>query len=448
MAHSGRMTPFDPTYLTDVIADRGELAWFSPARQNGDFVAGPTEVYLSTGDGTVTWGWTIEPVPVDPAGRRFRRFRHPDGWALLTDADDPETVFLAPTAELHTVAREDVVHAVAVEPGAAPGSGDAYALQKAAEAGGSYHLEPAWTVEAVSAALALWCEIFLGAEVGFVGRPPSAAELAAIDALLGTEQENTFDTGRLGHDEEMAALVADLDDVFWFQADLTWPDRDDDEAFRDRVDVRIRFDDGADTWLLSIEPLAGEEGSARRLGDDGEVALDPDDPTVVRLGWDRMVLAVSVQETGFEPAGLAVPLGDAPGTEQWEELRRVRSEHPESVVIHAPAWSEHRISLALTEWASAWTGAAPRFVYDFDDPVSQAAIEANNLLEGAAPAARSIRTATRQTCLHTDEAISPHEVPLPCGQPATAYYRDGEEMQLVCDAHAPPGVKLTTLLRA
>ena len=440
---------FDPTYIADVLAGRAQVEWFTPSRQTEDFVAGPADIYVQTSDGTVTWGWSFEPIPVDPAGRRFRRFRHPDGWAMLTDWDDPETVFLPGATEIHTVSDPSgvILHSVAIEAGKAPGSGDAYSLQKAADSGGTYNLDIAWQMESVSKALALWCEIFLGSGFELSGRAPTPDERAAIKSLIEEPEAVTSDdSDPIGYDDEIAALIKGYDDVFWFQADLSWPDRDDNEAFRDRVDVRIRDSDGVDTWLLSVEPLDGTTGHL--LEDGGLVAFDTEDPSVVKLDWDRMVLAVSVQQTGFEPAGVAVPSGTGPGTEQWEELRRVSSENPDSVIIHAPAWSETRISLALTEWASTWAGASPRFVYDFDDPVSQAAIEANNLLESAAPAARSIRTATRQICVHTDDAISPLEDPLPCGAAAVAYYRSEDEMVLVCDNHSPAGVKLTTLLRA
>ena len=445
----GGMSAFDPSYLLDVIADREEVEWFSPGHRGEGFLAGPADVYLRTGDGAVTWGWSVEPVPVDAPGRRFRRFRHPDGWAMLTDADDPETILLAATTELHVVATPagEVRATVAVEAGAAPGAGDAYTLQKATDGGADYRLEQGWPTDSVSAALGLWCETFLETEIAFVARPATAEEIDAIAALVGEPEEIVTDSDPLGHDEEVAAMIEGYDDIFWFQPDLTWPDTNDAEAFRDRVDVRLRVD-GVDTWLLAVEPIDDTPGSVRLLPDGTDMSLDPSDPTVIRLAWDRLVLAVSVQDTGFEPAGVAVPLGRAPATDQWEELRRVQGDHEGSVIIHAPAWSEALVSAALTEWASAWTGLSPRFVYDFDDPIPQAAIEGNNLLEQAAPAARSIRTATRQLCGHTDPVAARHEVPFPCGLPATAYYRDGDSMVLVCDDHAPPGVKLTTLLRA
>lgn len=443
------MSAFDPTYLLEVIADRPAVEWFSPATQTEGFLTGPADIYLRTADGVVTWGWSIEPVPVDPRGRSFRRFRHPDGWAMLTDADDPESMLLAATAELHvaTAGNGRAVHAVAVDTGAVPSAGDAYSLQKATDGAGEYRLEQAWPLGRVSEALALWCEAFLETSVMFTARRPSEEDLEAIAILVEEPDDEITDADPLGHDEEVAAIIEGYEDIFWFQADLTWPDRDDNEAFRDRIDVRIR-EEGRDTWLLSIESIDDSPGSVRALDDGGTMVLDPDDPNTIRLEWDRIVLAVSLQNTGFEPAGVAVPIGTAPGTDQWEELRRVQAEHPDSIVIHAPAWSETRVSLALTEWATAWTGLAPRFVYDFDDPVSQAAIEANNALEHAAPAAGSVRTATRQLCAHTAQVIAQHEEPLPCGLPATAYYRDGDTMILVCDSHAPPGVKLTTLLRA
>jgi hypothetical protein len=439
------MTAFDPTHLSDVIAGRDRLVWFS-AGLHDDHLAGPADVYLTTADGEVIPGWRIEPVPVDAGGRRFRRFRHPDGWLLLTDAEDPGSIFVPSTVDLHTVEGAAVRYSLSVESGGTPGPGEAYELEKAAGRG-TYRLFHGWQADRVSQALSLWCEVFLGTEVSFTSRPPTAEEVAMIPRPGDAPHEDASDSTPLGQDEEIAEILAGYDDVFWFQADLTWPDREDAEAFRDRIDVRMR-DEGVDTWLLAIEPLDGTPGSSRVLPDGGQVVLDPADPTVVRLEFDRTVLAVSVQETGFEPAGVAVPLGSAPGTDQWDELRRVRTEHGGSVVIHAPAWSEARVALALREWARAWTGLEPRFVYDFDDPIPQAAIDANNALEDSAPAARSIRTSTRQTCSHTDDPRSPYEVPIPCGLPATAYFLDEGEPVLVCDEHSPSGVKLTTLLRA
>lgn len=444
------MTAFDPTFLADTIRGRSKVPWLTDAIVFDGYLTGPAHVYLRTPDGTLTWGWRLAPVPVDPGDRRFRRFRHPDGWVLLTDADDPESIFLLPGAEVHEVTTPDgsLVLAVATPPGTAPGAGDAYSLNKATAPGYRYRISPGWRLDLVSEALALWVSAFLREEgVEFAHVAATEADMRSLPEPTAPSLDLDEDTDPLGHDEEVAAILGDYDDIFWFQSDLTWPDSDDAEAFRDRVDVRLR-DEGFDTWLLSIEPLDDRPGSRRTLSDGGTMLLDPDDPSTVRLSFDRMVLAVSVQATGFEPAGVAVESGRAPGTDQWDELRRVQGEHEDSILIHAPAWSELRISLALTEWASAWTGLEPRFIYDFDDPISQAAIEANNRLEDAAPAARSIRTATRQVCAHTEPARVPFEDPLPCGRPATAYYMDDDTPTLVCDDHEPPGVKTTTLLRA
>lgn len=441
------MTAFDPTFHIDAIAGRDQVAWSSDSAIVEGHLVGPADVYLRADDGHMTWGWKLSPIPVDPGDRRFRRFRHPDGWVLLTDSDDPESIFLAPRMDAHVVGDGPApVLAVLTDPGSVPGSGDAYSLAKAADAAHPYRIAPAWPVELVSAALGMWAHALLdrpSTTFAFDGSP----DPAALGRRSSSSDEFDEDARPLGHDEELAGILGDYDDVFWFQGDLTWPDRDDAEAFRDRIDVRLR-EEGFDTWLLAIEPIDDRPGSRRALSDGGVMLLDPDDPSSIRLEHDRLVLAVSVQETGFEPAGVAVRLGEAPGTDQWDELRRVQTEHEEAIVITAPAWSEHRVSLALTEWAAAWTGLEPRFIYDFDDPVAQAAIDANNRLENAAPATRSIRTATRQVCAHTAPAAVDFEDPLPCGRPATAYYLVEDRPVLVCDEHQPPGVKTTTLLRA
>src|SRR5690606_14810248 len=146
--------------------------------------------------------------------------------------------------------------AVAVEAGAAPSPGDAYTLQKTSDESAEYRLEPAWPVATVSAALGVWCEAYLEREIEFTFRAPTSAEVDAIAELVGAPEDPEIDTEPLGHDAEVAALVEGYEVIFWFQPDLTWPDRDDDEAFRDRVDVRIRAE-GVDTWLLSVEPIHG-----------------------------------------------------------------------------------------------------------------------------------------------------------------------------------------------
>lgn len=430
--------------LRDAIADRDEVEWFSPAHQSDGHIAGPAEVHVLDSDGTPIPGWRVEPIPVEPGGRRYRRFRAPDGWVMLTEAATPTTLFLVPTVDLHTVASVDgiVVTSAAVDAGSAPSSGDAYTLEKANVAGTAYRLSPAWSLDAVSAALSLWCASFLDREVAFVAMPPAeeSPEFASPDPV-------DEPAGATEVDPEIAEIISGYDDVFWFQADLSWPDKDDAEAFRDRIDVRMR-DEGYDTWLASVEPIDDRPGIARTLEDGGRVLLDPEDAGSIRLEYDRLVLAVNVQDTGFEPAGVSVPLGTAPTVEQWEELRRVRGEHQGSVVISTPGWSEHRVGAALTVWADTWAGARPRFVYDFDDPVSQAAIEANNRLEHTPTQTRSVRTAVRQICGHTEAGTARFEIPLPCNQPATAYYMDGDAVVLVCDTHAPDDVRLTTLLRA
>lgn len=434
----------DLDYIREVIGDRTRIEWFTDARHGSGNLAGPANLWLLTSEGTVTWGWNIAPIPVDPGERRFRRFRHADGWAILTDSDEPEQIHADTPVTLHTVGNV----AVAVPAGTAPGAGDAYTMTKASTESADYSMDPAWPIERVSAALSLWIAAQLGLEVEADHREATDEELAAMAELVGVGGEPDIDGDPLGFDDEIADLVGSLDEVFWFQADLTWPDPAEAEAFRDRIDVRMRHAEGGDSWLASIEPLDDRPGSVRRLVDGGLALLDPDDPTSIRLEWDRRIVAVSRQTTGFEPAGNAAPLSEAPTTEQWEELRRVLSEHDDCVLIEAPAWSEGRVAAALSEWAMAWAGAETEFIYDFEDPAVQGAIEANDLLADTEPPPISIRTGTVQRCGHADEPISPLEEPIACGARATAYYSEGDGMVMVCDDHVPEGVRTTTLLRA
>ena len=92
-------------YLRSVIGGRSEVEWFTDSITGSDLVASPMDVFVRTTDGAVTWGWSVQPIPVDPGLRSFRRFRSSDGLVILTDADDPEILFIPHTVELHSISR-------------------------------------------------------------------------------------------------------------------------------------------------------------------------------------------------------------------------------------------------------------------------------------------------------------------------------------------------------
>ena len=59
-------------YLRSVIGGRTEVEWFTDSITGSDLVTSPMDVFVRTTDGAVTWGWSIQPIPVDPGLRRFR----------------------------------------------------------------------------------------------------------------------------------------------------------------------------------------------------------------------------------------------------------------------------------------------------------------------------------------------------------------------------------------
>lgn len=445
----------DFSYLASVLDDRKVVEWFTDAPAAGDAVAGPLDVYLRTTEGDVTWGWAIEPFPLDTGGRAFRRLRRPEAdWILLVDAEEPELVSLDSSVDVHVVRTDDrTTAAVALPSGAVPDLGDAIDLARATrEPGATYLLTQGWRPAAVSDALSLWTAAFLDREIEFTAVSPSPDDLDAVAALIGDAPDDGPEVTDepVGYDDEIDDIIGGWEAVAWIQGDLTWPDVDDHEAFRDRIDVRFRDEDGTPTWLVAVEPPdpADEALVWWELDDGGVVGLDPADAGRVALPHDRLVLALSVPDTGFEPAGVSVPLGTAPSSEQWDELRRVSGEHETAVLIHAPAWSEQRVSAALTAWALAWTGQEIEFAYDFDDEIPQATIEANNALADAPPPQRTIRTDRPSFCMYVAPPVSPLEDPLPCGRPGTHYFAEGDQVVVVCEEHIPPDRTVSALLRA
>jgi hypothetical protein len=438
-------------YLDEVIGGRDRIEWFTDAPTADDAVAGPADVYLRTESGDVTWGWAIEPVPLDPGERTFRRLRHPDGWAFLVDADDPELIAVDAPLDVHTVAGGPTGVAVVLSHGSVPDMGSALDLARASHQapGARYTLSPGWPLDHVSDALGVWIAAMLGREVEVVHRDADESDLESIRGLTaGVDSGIETSNEPPGFDEEILELLEPWESLVWFQSDLSWPDEAGRAAFRDRVDVRARDESGAVNWLAVIEPPSGDEDLVWWPGPDGSpVGFDPFDPSRIILGFDRVVLAVSRQSDGYEPSGVAVPVGQAPSTEQWASLRAAL--HDDAILTYAPAWGEDAVSDALSVWAEAWSGLDLEFEYDFEDPAVAAVQDANDALAETPPLAPSIRTATASRCAHRAEPSGPFEDPLPCGRRATHYFTDaGGDIVAVCEEHVPPGVKATALLRA
>lgn len=439
-------------YLSSVLGDRSEIEWFTDALVGSGAVTGPLDVYLRTSDGAVTWGWSVEPIPLEMGDRRFRRLRHPDGWVMLVDVDDPEMLALPHALDLHTISHEQrVVRALVLEAGSIPDTEQATDLARTSLGYSSsvYRIDPGWPVEITSAALSLWVEAHLGRQVRFVHRQPTETETGEMSALISApESEVETLADPLDVDEEIAEIVAPFEMLVWFQEDLSWPDRHDRQAFRDRVDVRARDEHGTMTWLAAVEAPDSGEHVLWVEGDGITVGLDPSDPTQIELAHDRLVLAVHLPQTGYEPAGLAVELGSAPRPEQWEQLRSSTEGADEATLIAAPAWSEDRISRALAVWAWAWSGYEVEFAYDPDDPVPRAAIEANQQLAQGLAAGAPLRTNTPPRCSYREPGEVRFEDPLPCNRRATHYYETPAGMVMVCEMHVPEETNVSRLMRS
>lgn len=438
-------------YLRSVIDGRTDVEWFTDSITGSDLVTSPMDVFVRTTDGAVTWGWSIQPIPVDPGLRRFRRFRSEEGLVILSDADEPEILFIPHTVELHSISQGGQAgFSVGLQSSTVPAASIAFDLEKAARSlEGQYSIDPAFPHETISAALRLWAASLLEEDVAFTWVPLSDAAEEEIGELTGGE---TSDDGFEGFDAEIADILSGFESIAWFQADLTWPDSDNVEAFRDQIDVRFRSPSEGLVYLASIGPLgSGTDPWITSTKGGGLMSLDRSDPTVVGLAPDRLVVALSRPADGYEPAGIATPWGTPPATEEWAELRNFAGQYPDTVMIYAPGWSEHRVADALITWARHWSDADVEFGYDYEDPIPQATIEANETLADAAPASNEfVRTATQNRCVHTDSGTSPNEVPFPCGRAATHYYTPGgttEGVVLVCDDHVPRDVSASPLLK-
>lgn len=436
-------------YLAAVLGDRTAVEWFTDAPVGSGAVAAPVDVFVTTTEGAVTWGWSVAPLPLEAGGRSFRRFRSADDRVMIVDADEPELVFVDHTLELHSTANGGA--AIAIDRGTVPDATTAFDLARASGSEHPYGIHPAFAIEAVDATLELWAASLLERPVDFSWRPITDAERAEIDELMDAGADDEPPSPQVDRDPEIADLVGDFTSIAWFQSDLTWPDSENVEAFRDHVDARFRSPNEGIMYLASIGPLTpGEDLWFTMLDDGGLMSIDITDPTRIGLSPDRMVLALSRQSDGYEPAGVAVPWGEAPSPDEWSELRRYASEHPTAILIHAPGWSEHRVAAALETWADVCGGAGVEFAYDYEDAIPQAAIEANEARADVDVTENAfVRTASRERCMHRSEGRSPNEEPFPCGRPATHYHQasEGTGVMTVCADHVPSGVSVSPLLK-
>ena len=438
-------------YLRSVIGGRSEVEWFTDSITGSDLVASPMDIFVRTTDGAVTWGWSVQPIPVDPGLRSFRRFRSNDGLVILTDADDPEILFIPHTVELHSISLgRQADFSAGLPSSTVPPASVAFDLERAARSSeGGYSIDPAFPHATISAALELWAASLLEEDVTFSWSPLSDDAEHEIDELTGGDEA---DEGFDGFDAEIADILSDFESVAWFQADLTWPDSDNVEAFRDRIDVRFRSPSEGLVYLATIGPLgSGDDPWITTTDGGGLMSLDRSDPTVIGLAPDRLVIALSRPSDGYEPAGIAAPWGVPPATEEWAELRTFAGQYPNAVMVTAPGWSEDRVADALTTWARYWGEVDVEFGYDYDDPIPQATIEANEALAEAESVSNEfVRTATQNRCVHTDAGTAPNEVPFPCGRPAAFYYTPGDSTEgvvLVCEEHVPRNVNASPLLK-
>ena len=261
-------------YLRSVIGGRTELEWFTDSITGSDLVASPMDVFVRTTDGAVTWGWSVQPIPVDPGLRSFRRFRSADGLVILTDADEPETVFIPHTVELHSISLgRQADFSAGLPSSTVPSASVAFDLEKAARSSeGRYSIDPAFPHETISAALELWTASLLAEDVTFSWSPLSEDAESEIDALTGGgEPDEGFD----GFDAEIADILSEFESVAWFQADLTWPDAGNVEAFRDRIDVRFRSPAEGLLYLATIGPLgSGDDPWITTTDAGGLMSLD------------------------------------------------------------------------------------------------------------------------------------------------------------------------------
>jgi hypothetical protein len=438
-------------YLRSVIGGRTDVEWFTDSITGSDLVASPMDVFVRTTDGAVTWGWSVQPIPVDPGLRSFRRFRSADELVILTDAQDPEILFIPHSIELHSVSNgRQAAYSAGLASGTVPSGSVAFDLEKAARSSaGRYSIDPAFPHETISAALRLWTASLLEEDVSFSWTPLSEDAENEIGELTGGDEP---DEGFEGFDAEIADILSEFESIAWFQADLTWPDADNVEAFRDRIDVRFRSPSEGLLYLATIGPLAsGDDPWITTTDGGGLMSLDRSDPTVIGLAPDRLVIALSRPSDGYEPAGIAAQWGVPPATEEWAELRTFAAQYPNAVMVTAPALSEDRVADALTTWARYWGDVDVEFGYAYDDPIPQATIEANEALAEAETVSNQfVRTATQNLCVHTDAGTAPNEVPFPCGRPAAFYYTPGDSSEgvvLVCEEHVPRAVNASPLLK-
>ncbi len=442
-------------YVAEVIGSDPDLTWFTDAPASIDDISGVAafsdalDVYTGIAPESVTWLWSVAPITIDQllgATEGLRALRHPAGWTLLIDGDDPAFLWVEPDADIYRSGQRTVV----TDSGTVPRSGVIGRLGES-----PFDVRAGVTSSRISAALALWVRALLDAELEVNHAPVDRVLREAIGRLasaISEDDESTQPT--VVGDEELDGLLEDAREIigerqsaWWVQTELTWPDQDGEPCFPGSIQVHVRESDGALSWLAELVPSDPQSGESEvvRLECDGwdiEVALD--DPYVIRVPYDRLVFSVGRASDSFEAAGFGVALGSPPAVAVWDSLRAATAELEGGVAQRTPGWSEERVSESLAAWFLAGTGRQVEFWYDPDDPVSRQGEIANR---DRADAVVRPSTSVDRRCMYVRPDALPFEIGARCASPQQFHFRSGDDVVFVCDQHVPDGVSVTPVMQ-
>jgi hypothetical protein len=444
-------------YVAEVLGSDRELSWITDAARRVDDVTGAEafpstiDVYAGVEASSVTWMWSVAPVTADQlfgTTDGLRALRHPDGWLVLIDADDPAFIWVEPDADVYRSGSRTVI----VDGGSIPRPGVVGRLSEE-----PFDVESGLTPSRISAALGLWIEALLGAEVRMAASPIDESQRAAIARLASSVDPGEEPAGaRVVGEEALGGILADADDivgarqsVWWVQTELTWPDESGEPCFPGSIQIHVRESDGALAWLAEMVPLEGAVDDLDRpelatIDCDGwTIAVPVDDPYVIHVPFDRQLFTVGRASDAYEALGIGVVLGVPPTADVWDRLRVAVNDLEGGVVHRAPGWSEERVSESLAAWLAAGSDRTVEFWYDPDDPVSRQGEIANRDRADAEP-----RTAaTGRRCMFVRPDSLEHEVGARCANPQQFHYRMGEDVVFVCDRHVPDGVAVTPVMQ-